>query len=694
MSTDRDFIIELQGAPGRYQLRVRSPAGEESGEIQLDPATLVTDLQQLRANVLASAARFRGVGTLMSELELPLRRVGVALYDAVFGGGVAALFLASRNEVERRDDQLRLVLRLPAELAMLPWELLFSQEHGGYLCRRNTLVRYVDVPEPVRPLQVDLPLRVLGMVALPGDLASLDASEEKRQLEHVLDSLVRRGLVSLTWVDGQSWQDAQAALLGGCHVFHFIGHGGFDSEHGEGMVAFADAVGRQQRVRASALADLLSLANPMPRLVVLNSCQTATGIAADVFSSTGATLVRRVPAVVAMQFAITDEAATAFSAGFYQALANNRGVDESVRACRVALTGWHAGTLEWITPVLYMRSRDGQLFDVRGSAVPAEAQTEPVGSSKQPILDRARATRDAPALFRTVRKSQPLSAVAFSPDSRWLALADSAGFARLEEVTSGTEGLVLQHPGPVLGLAFSQDGRWLATVDEDGTARIWDAISGKERLAIPSRGVEHVQMAFAPDGRRLATGGDDGIVRTWDASYGLEQLQVSEFWEEAGRAAHVNGLSFSPDGRWLATAHTSGIAVIWDAHTGQKQRTYQHTDTWVDCVSFSSDGRFLAVGGMDGRTQVVDIETGRVVLAVAHPDEGSQSITSVGLSPDGRWLATSSFDTSARVWDAHDGHEHLKITHEHVVNGVVFSPDGHWLATGSADQTCQIWQLA
>jgi len=182
-------------------------------------------------------------------------------------------------------------------------------------------------------------------------------------------------------------------------------------------------------------------------------------------------------------------------------------------------------------------------------AVPAGTQTESVGSSKRPILDRATATRDAPALFRTVRKSQPLRAVAFSPDSRWLSLGDSVGFARLEEVTSGTEGLMVQHPGPVLGLAFSQDGRWLATMDEAGTARIWDAISGKEHLAIPSRGVEDVQMAFAPDGRRLATGGADGIARIWDASYGLEQLQVSEFWEEAGRAAHVNGLSFSPDGR-------------------------------------------------------------------------------------------------------------------------------------------------
>jgi WD40 repeat protein len=339
------------------------------------------------------------------------------------------------------------------------------------------------------------------------------------------------------------------------------------------------------------------------------------------------------------------------------------------------------------TPQRWLYEAEGRILLARNPAGPV------ITPAPLPVLDGATATGDAPALFRTVRKSQPLSAVAFSPDCRWLALGDLAGFARLEEVMSGTEGLMVQHPGPVLGLAFSQDGRWLATIDEGGTARIWDAISGKERLSIPSRGVEYVHMAFALDGRRLATGGADGIVRIWDANYGLEQLQVSEFEEAAGRAAQVNGLSFSPDGRWLATAHTSGVAVIWDARTGQRRRTYQHTDPWVDCVSFSPDGRFLAVGGMEGRTQVADIETGRVVLAVAHPGEESKSIMSVALSPDGRWLATSSFDTSARVWDTHDGHEHLKITHEHVVGGVVFSPDGHWLATCSVDQRCQIWQL-
>ena len=96
------------------------------------------------------------------------------------------------------------------------------------------------------------------------------------------------------------------------------------------------------------------------------------------FSSTAATLVRTVPAVVAMQFAVTDDAAAVFSRAFYQALVRNRGVDEAVRAARIALTGWNPDTLEWVTPVLYLRSRDSRLFDLTyPGASPARADEQP-----------------------------------------------------------------------------------------------------------------------------------------------------------------------------------------------------------------------------------------------------------------------------------------------------------------------------
>ncbi len=78
-----------------------------------------------------------------------------------------------------------------------------------------------------------------------------------------------------------------------------------------------------------------------------------------------ATLVRGgITAVAAMQYAITDPAAIAFSHGFYGAIARGRGVDEAVSSGRVAILGLSGRTLEWVTPVLYLRGRDSHLFTV------------------------------------------------------------------------------------------------------------------------------------------------------------------------------------------------------------------------------------------------------------------------------------------------------------------------------------------
>ena len=197
---------------------------------------------------------------------------------------------------------------------------------------------------------------------------------EQRNLEASLRPLIDEGLVQLAWVEGQTWDHLQDRLIDGCHVFHFIGHGGFDPARAEGLVAFADEAGGVQRMYATSLARLLSTARPSPRLVVLNTCQSGTASSRDLFSSTACILVRTVPAVVAMQFEITDGAAKVFSRALYQAIARNRPVDEAVRIARIAVSSAKDETLEWATPVLYLRSTDGRLFDL-GGAKPREGET-------------------------------------------------------------------------------------------------------------------------------------------------------------------------------------------------------------------------------------------------------------------------------------------------------------------------------
>jgi hypothetical protein len=217
------------------------------------------------------------------------------------------------------------------------------------------------------------PLRILGMVASPRDLAPLDIEHEKGLMDEAIEDLQADGIVKLTWLEGETWRDLQRAMRrdGPWHIFHFVGHGDFDPATGEGVIAFSQQeTGRRHLLRSRDLARLLD-GHPYLRLVFLNSCEGARGSEGDPFSGTAATLVRRgIPAVVAMQYQITDKSAKEFCSAFYESLADGLPVDAAVTEARVAVS--MDSMLEWGTPVLYMRSRDGRLFDISTEKRPSE----------------------------------------------------------------------------------------------------------------------------------------------------------------------------------------------------------------------------------------------------------------------------------------------------------------------------------
>ncbi len=347
---------------GAFVVAARSPAGEESGQLLLDPSAVLGQRAQLQSTVLASAVTSRRA---LSEVEGPVRKVGELLFQSLFNGKVYGAYKASVALTQQQGLPLRVVLRTHVpELAALPWEMLYDSEAGAYLCQRDPLVRHVSVSAPSRPLHVQPPLRVLGLVAAPSDQQRLDVAGEKSRLRDALDELGR--LVELRWVDGGSWADLQSELVSGSwHVLHFVGHGGFDSARQEGVLALEGADGRSDLVGADRFSQLLTTQVPPPQLVVLNSCAGAQAAADDLFSSTAASLVRAgVSASVAMQFAVSDPAAKAFAAGFYQAIAHNHSVADAVRIGRIGIRGTSEDTLEWVTPALYLRGDDAPLFTV------------------------------------------------------------------------------------------------------------------------------------------------------------------------------------------------------------------------------------------------------------------------------------------------------------------------------------------
>ena len=203
------------------------------------------------------------------------------------------------------------------------------------------------------------------MVARATGYDALDIEGEKAHLNRALSPLVRDGRVELGWVEGETWRSLLNALhRDSWHIVHFIGHGGFDPAAGEGVFYLRGEGSENYLLRASRLAHLLSPHQSL-RLVMLNSCDSAAGSASDLFSSAAATLVRRgIPAVLAMQFEISDSAAVEFTRSFYEAIAAGLSVDVAVRDARLAVSLARPNSLEWGTPVLYLRQRDGRIFDI------------------------------------------------------------------------------------------------------------------------------------------------------------------------------------------------------------------------------------------------------------------------------------------------------------------------------------------
>ncbi|MDZ7359838.1 MAG: CHAT domain-containing protein [candidate division KSB1 bacterium] len=282
--------------------------------------------------------------------------IGQALFNALLTGEMRSRYDVSQREAAQKGPGRRFKLRIQSpELAALPWEFLYDPRQAEYVClsRSTPVVRYLELSQIIQPLAVTPPLRILGMMVSPSDLQPLDLDNEKHRVEEANKNLQKKGLVELTWLGGKTWRDLQKAMRAGpWHIFHFIGHGAFDRNAGEGLIFLEDEDGASYRLSATQLGRLLADHFSL-RLALLNACEGARGSERDIFSSTGAILVRRgLPAVLTIQYEITDRAAVEFSRSFYEALAEAMPVDAAVveaqshQPCREQHRGMgHAGAL-------------------------------------------------------------------------------------------------------------------------------------------------------------------------------------------------------------------------------------------------------------------------------------------------------------------------------------------------------------
>jgi hypothetical protein len=407
MASPKYLDFDLQIAPGSnngYRARVLdSPAGQAAVDFVPpfgdDEVALFVE-QLLLSNNRQSSLFEKGM----------LRTFGSALFDALFHGALLACLGRSLDEAQRQGAGLRLKLRLsdtPA-LVNLPWEYLYYATANRFLTLSTAtpLVHFVELPEPLRPFIVTPPVCILVLFSAPDDLAQLDIEKEWSNLQSALHKLVEGQQVTLVRLHNPTLTALQQALRQHeTHVLHFIGHGAFDPASRDGLLAFCGPDGKAEMVNAQDFGKLLHNERSL-RLVVLNVCEGSRTSVEDPFAGTAQTLVQQgVPAVIAMQFVISDQAAINFSQEFYAALADGYPVDAAVSEARVAIATRLRGG-EWGAPKLFMRAADGMLWQLRtpspagGTPVAGPGELVDQGLNSLVELLQSTAVRDRVMAFR------------------------------------------------------------------------------------------------------------------------------------------------------------------------------------------------------------------------------------------------------------------------------------------------------
>lgn len=349
---------------------------------------------------------------------LDIETLGAKLYQMLMPGDIKEKYKLSMQEAHQRGHGLRIVVRIGKDspaLAIYPWECARDESYLS-LDTRTPIVRHVEV-EAARPtVQVDLPLRILGMV---GYRKNLDVEQEQRRLQNIIDNITPGGRVQIEWRPGNRYAllDALSDTSQRWHVFHFIGHGGFEDK--ARILLLDEKTGEPDEMPADELATMLANHETL-QLAVLNSCEGGRVSPERLDSSMGAALgLHKVPAIISMQNPITDTAAIDFSRVLYsQLLEKGKSIEEAVTLARVFIQG----TKEWSTPVVHIRSTGGRLLDlVESELVTRKAPAEAVAASGAATTPRASTAESSgaattPAAAESKPRGGPQSPGGVAPD--------------------------------------------------------------------------------------------------------------------------------------------------------------------------------------------------------------------------------------------------------------------------------------
>ncbi|MCP4401717.1 MAG: hypothetical protein GY801_31005 [bacterium] len=292
--------------------------------------------------------------------------------------------------------------------------------------------------------------------------------------------------------------------------------------------------------------------------------------------------------------------------------------------------------------------------------------------------------------------------VSFSPDNRYIALADgeddvvyfwewqlsAQGMTELRRLSSS--GPVAFHPSKQLVTSFSGP-----------TARVWSLPDFKElwRAAHPAGG-GITAASYSSDGSHLLTfygneNTDAFSLYAWDLQHRSQGGFVPANWGTTTAAFSDTAIAFSVHNRFIAIANSQHL---WVWEHGRYERALagpiKHVDSdkqGIVRVNFHPSSDYLAVSGKNALAVWNWREDLQKVMEIEYDDP----IVSQTFNQRGDLLAMASGNTATVwTWQSKTSKENfLSLPHPDLVASVAFKGDSDQLLTVAADNLVRLWDV-
>lgn len=279
--------------------------------------------------------------------------------------------------------------------------------------------------------------------------------------------------------------------------------------------------------------------------------------------------------------------------------------------------------------------------------------------------------------------SEPICAVAISPNHRFLALGKHNGDIDLWNYKARKHFFCLKgHRAEITNLIFSDDNQFLFSSSIDGTVNLWSLNNGSlaKSMLICDRGVTAFDLCYSR--KFVITADAAGFVQIWDFQQNKKIKQIvrkkavtsSVFLNSTGDGAvfgaedgtvnlcyvsrdgsvmnvkghdeSVNALAFSSGKQIFASSSSSGEVCLWKYPNRQPQIVFESFYQSVNGLMFCHSGQVLCGMDKNGQLIVWDVASGAVLHKIMAHTEGNSKLISLS----NEVILSTHSDGKVKIW--------------------------------------------